>query len=44
VAGQCRRPVARPEPDGLLGDWQARHTFETGFPATLEWYRNAGWL
>jgi nucleoside-diphosphate-sugar epimerase len=36
--------VARPEPDGLLGDWQARHTFETGFPATLEWYRNAGWL
>ena len=36
--------VARPAADGPLGDWQARYTFETGFPATLEWYRAEGWL
>ena len=27
-----------------LGDWQARFTFESGFPATLEWYRSRNWL
>lgn len=36
--------VARPLADGPLGDWQARFTFETGFAATLEWYRAEGWL
>jgi nucleoside-diphosphate-sugar epimerase len=36
--------VARPSADGPLGDWRARFTFETGFPATLEWYRAQGWL
>ena len=36
--------VARTSTDGPLGDWRARFTFETGFPATLEWYRAEGWL
>lgn len=36
--------VARTSADGPLGDWRARFTFETGFPATLEWYRAERWL
>lgn len=36
--------VARASPDSPLGDWQARFTFESGFPATLEWYRARDWL
>lgn len=36
--------VARTSTDGPLGDWRARFTFETGFPATLAWYRAEGWL
>jgi nucleoside-diphosphate-sugar epimerase len=36
--------VARTTTDGPLGDWRARFTFETGFPATIEWYRAEGWL
>lgn len=36
--------VARPATDGPLVDWRPRFTFETGFPATLEWYRGEGWL
>ena len=36
--------VARTSGDGPLSDWRARMTFETGFPATLEWYRAQGWL
>jgi nucleoside-diphosphate-sugar epimerase len=36
--------VAHPSADGPLGGWRARVTFETGFPATLEWYRAKGWL
>ena len=36
--------VARTASDGPLGDWRPRFTFETGFPATLEWYRAEGWL
>jgi nucleoside-diphosphate-sugar epimerase len=36
--------VARTSANGPLGDWRARFTFETGFPATLEWYRAEGWL
>ena len=36
--------VARPTPDGPLGDWRARHSFDSGFPATLAWYRAEGWL
>ena len=36
--------VARTSADGPLGGWRARFTFETGFPATLEWYRAEGWM
>ncbi len=36
--------VARSSPDSPLSDWQARFTFESGFPATLEWYRARDWL
>lgn len=36
--------VARPAADGPFADWRARFTFETGFAATLEWYRAEGWL
>jgi len=36
--------VARTSTDGPLGDWRARFTFETGFAATLDWYRAEGWL
>lgn len=36
--------VARPAADAPLGNWRARFTFETGFPATLAWYRDEGWL
>ncbi len=36
--------VARPSSGPLLADWQAEFAFETGFPATLEWYRRRGWM
>lgn len=36
--------VARAPTNGPLGDWRPRFTFETGFPATLDWYRSEGWL
>ena len=36
--------VARRASDGPLADWNARHTFETGFPVTLDWYRAEGWM
>lgn len=36
--------VARAASNRLLADWQARVTFETGFPLTLEWYRKHGWI
>jgi len=37
--------VAEPVPGGgPLDGWRAGFTFDTGFPATLEWYRAEGWL
>jgi nucleoside-diphosphate-sugar epimerase len=36
--------VARADSSQLLADWQAEVDFEAGFPRTLSWYREQGWI
>jgi nucleoside-diphosphate-sugar epimerase len=36
--------VARSGPSHLLADWHAEIDFEAGFPRTLSWYRDQGWI
>ncbi len=35
----CRRT----EDEGLAG-WQGKVTFDQGFPQTMTWYKDNGWL
>jgi hypothetical protein len=36
--------VARDGSSQLLADWHAEVDFEAGFPRTLSWYRDQGWI
>jgi nucleoside-diphosphate-sugar epimerase len=36
--------VARGGTGQLLADWRAEVDFEAGFPRTLRWYRDQGWI
>jgi nucleoside-diphosphate-sugar epimerase len=36
--------VARGGSSRLLADWHAEADFEAGFPRTLSWYRDQGWI